>query len=111
MSVQPGKGRAALSTYRVTEEVHGFSLLEVKIHTGRTHQIRVHLSAIGRPVVGDNVYGERQYAEFTGKFGKPGRYFLHATQLSFAHPRTGAVLVFRSPLPEDLRTLLERIRG
>jgi 23S rRNA pseudouridine1911/1915/1917 synthase len=110
MSVQKGRGRVALSTYRTIEEVRGFSLLEVGIQTGRTHQIRVHLSAIGHPVVGDNVYGESRYAEFVKKYGRPGRYFLHAAELRFAHPRTGDILKFHSPLPEDLATLLERLR-
>jgi 23S rRNA pseudouridine1911/1915/1917 synthase len=110
MSVQKGRGRIALSSYRTIEEVRGFSLLEVGIKTGRTHQIRVHLSAIGHPIVGDNVYGEGRYAEFVKKYGKPGRYFLHAAALKFTHPRTGETLAFRSPLPEDLNSLLERIR-
>jgi 23S rRNA pseudouridine1911/1915/1917 synthase len=110
MSVQKGRGRVALSTYRTVEEIRGFTLLEVGIKTGRTHQIRVHLSAIGHPVVGDNVYGESRYAEFVKKFGKPGRYFLHAAELRFAHPKNGEILSFRSPLPEDLENLLERIR-
>lgn len=110
MSAQKGSGRIALSTYRTIEEIRGFSLLEVRIKTGRTHQIRVHLSAIGHPVAGDDVYGERQYAEFVKKYGKPGRYFLHAAELQFAHPRTGEILKFESPLPEDLSTLLQRIR-
>ena len=104
-------GRKALSFYRVLEEPRGFSLLEVQIMTGRTHQIRVHLSAIGHPVVGDNVYGESRYKEFSRKFGPPGRYFLHAAQLQFTHPGTGAHLKFESPLPNDLTSLLERIRG
>lgn len=110
MSAQKGRGRVALSTYRTIKEIRGFSLLEVGIKTGRTHQIRVHLSAIGHPVVGDNVYGESRYAEFVRKYGSPGRYFLHAAELSFAHPRTGEILKFRSPIPEDLENLLERIR-
>jgi 23S rRNA pseudouridine1911/1915/1917 synthase len=110
MSVHTGHGRDARSTYRTMEEVRGFSLLEVRIHTGRTHQIRVHLSAIGHPVAGDDVYGERRYSEFVKNHGKPGRYFLHAATLKFAHPRTGKILELASPLPEDLRNLLERIR-
>jgi 23S rRNA pseudouridine1911/1915/1917 synthase len=103
-------GRQALSSYRVLEEFHGFSLLEVRIMTGRTHQIRVHLSAIGHPVVGDNVYGENRYKEFAKKFGPPGRYFLHAAKLQFTHPRTGVLLKFESQLPKELTSLLERIR-
>jgi 23S rRNA pseudouridine1911/1915/1917 synthase len=110
MSVQKGRGRAAFSSYRTIEEIRGFSLLDVEIKTGRTHQIRVHLNAIGHPVVGDNVYGETRYAEFVKKFGVPGRYFLHAAELRFAHPRTGEMLSFRSPLPEDLENLLKHIR-
>src|SRR5262245_58664506 len=109
MSVQHGRGRAALSSYRRLKELADFSLLEVKIKTGRTHQIRVHLAAIGHPVVGDDVYGERRYAAFTKKFGKPGRYFLHAAELKFTHPRTGEVLHYQSSLPEELGDLLRRI--
>src|SRR4030095_5540765 len=109
MSVQHGRGRAALSSYRRLKELRDFSLLEVKIKTGRTHQIRVHLAAIGHPVVGDDVYGERRYAAFAKKFGKPGRYFLHAAALKFTHPRTGEVLHFQSSLPEELDDLLRRM--
>lgn len=109
MSVQHGRGRVALSSYRVLKQIGDFSLLEVKIETGRTHQIRVHLAAIGHPVVGDDVYGERSYAQFVKRYGKPGRYFLHAAELKFTHPRTGKVLHFRSPLPSELNSLLERI--
>ena len=111
MSVNAARGRTALSRYRTLEEVRGFSLLEVQIQTGRTHQIRVHFSAIGHPVVGDDVYAEAKYAEFVKKYGKPGRYFLHAAELKFKHPTTGEVLKFQSPLPEDLNNLLERIRS
>ncbi len=104
-------GRKALSSYRVLEELHGFSLLEVRIMTGRTHQIRVHLSAIGHPVVGDSVYSESRFNEFSKKYGPPGRYFLHAAELQFTHPKTGVHLKFESPLPNELTSLLERIRG
>jgi len=109
MSVQRGKGRVALSSYHRLREIGDFSLLEVKIKTGRTHQIRVHLAAIGHPVVGDDVYGERGYVQFVRKYGKPGRYFLHAAELTFTHPRTGALMTIQSPLPPDLSSLLERI--
>jgi 23S rRNA pseudouridine1911/1915/1917 synthase len=104
-------GRKALSSYRILEELPGFSLLEVRIMTGRTHQIRVHLSAIGHPVVGDDVYSESKYKEFVRKFGPPGRYFLHAAKLQFIHPGTGVLLKFESQLPKELTSLLERIRG
>ena len=93
------------------EHYPGFSLLEVKIKTGRTHQIRVHLSAIGHPVVGDDVYGERSYKEFTKKFGEIHRYFLHASALRFDHPMTGKPMEFHSALPEELQKLLQCIKS
>jgi 23S rRNA pseudouridine1911/1915/1917 synthase len=104
-------GRSAYTEYRVMEQFRGFSLLDVKIKTGRTHQIRVHLSAIGHPVVGDDVYGERNDKEFAKKFGGLNRYFLHAAALSFTHPATGAPLEFHSPLPFELRKLLKSIKS
>jgi len=110
MSVDSSRGRVALSTYRVIEEFPGFSLIEVKIMTGRTHQIRVHLSAIGHPVAGDNVYGESQFREFSKKYGPLGRYFLHAAELQFTHPKSGAALKFSSPLPEQLESFLANCR-
>ena len=105
------KGRPAQSDYRVIQRFHGFSLLEVRIKTGRTHQIRVHLSAIGHPVVGDDVYGARSYKEFVTRFGEIRRYFLHATELRFVHPTTGQPMVFHSPLPEELQKFLGCIRS
>jgi 23S rRNA pseudouridine1911/1915/1917 synthase len=111
MAAGQTKGRAAYSEYKVVEHYRGFSLLEVKIRTGRTHQIRVHLSAIGHPVVGDDVYGERSHKEFTRKFGELHRYFLHAAALRFDHPMTGKPMEFHSPLPEELQKLLQRIKS
>jgi 23S rRNA pseudouridine1911/1915/1917 synthase len=111
MSADPSRGRIALSEYRVIEELKGFSLLEVRIKTGRTHQIRVHLAAIGHPVVGDEVYGEAKCREYARRYGEFGRFFLHAAALRFVHPRTGAVLEFQSPLPDELEDVLRRIRG
>src|SRR2546430_7885027 len=96
------RGRAAFTEYKVLEHFRGFSLLEVKIKTGRTHQIRVHFSAIGHPVVGDDVYGEGAYKEFVKKFGGLNRYFLHAAALRFAHPATGMAMEFHSALPSEL---------
>ncbi len=104
-------GRTAHSEYKVLETFHGFSFLEVKITTGRTHQIRVHLSAIGHPVVGDDVYGERSHKEFVMKFGELHRYFLHAATLRFEHPMTGKPMEFHSPLPEELQKLLNGIKS
>ena len=105
------KGRSAHTEYRVMEQFRGFSLLEVKIKTGRTHQIRVHLSAIGHPVVGDDVYGERKHHEFVKKFGELNRYFLHAAELRFNHPTTGRPMEFLSPLPTELQKLVVSIKS
>jgi 23S rRNA pseudouridine1911/1915/1917 synthase len=105
------KGRSAHTEYKVLESFHGFSLLQVKITTGRTHQIRVHLSAIGHPVVGDDIYGERSYKEFTRKFGDLPRYFLHAADLKFEHPTSGKSMEFHSPLPPELQNLLNSIKS
>ena len=105
------KGRSAFTEYRILEEFRGFALLEVKIKTGRTHQIRVHLSAIGHPVVGDEVYGESSYRQFVKKYGPLNRYFLHATALRLNHPGTGEPLEFHSPLPSELQNLLQSIKS
>ena len=87
-------------------------MLEVRIKTGRTHQIRVHLSAIGHPVVGDDVYGERSYKEFMKKFGPFDRYFLHAASLAIhpsVHPEGRLNSTLRLPL--ELQNLLESIKS
>lgn len=104
MAVVAG-GREASTRYRVREELQGgrYALLEVEPITGRTHQIRVHMAAIGHPVVGDAVYGRRS--------DEAPRQFLHAWRLAFAMPLSGREVEFESPLPPDLRATLERIRG
>jgi len=104
-------GRAAHSEYIMVETFPGFALLEVKITTGRTHQIRVHLSAIGHPVVGDDVYGERNYKVFIKKYGDLDRFFLHAATLRFDHPMTAKPMEFHSPLPPQLQKLLKSIQS
>jgi 23S rRNA pseudouridine1911/1915/1917 synthase len=98
-----GAGRPAATTYRVVERLPGATLLECRISTGRTHQIRVHLASIGHPVVGDALYGSRE--------PDLGRPFLHATRLGFRHPRSGEPVAFESPLPAELQAYLERRRG
>jgi 23S rRNA pseudouridine1911/1915/1917 synthase len=98
MAVVEG-GREASTEYKVINYIGGYSLLEVRPKTGRTHQIRVHLSAIGFPVVGDKVYGVR--SPFLS------RQFLHASLLGFSLPSTGKYVEFKSELPADLEQALE----
>jgi len=104
VSVDSDLARPAVTRFSVEEELPGSTLLRVALETGRTHQIRAHLQAIGHPVAGDPDYGA------PGAFGLR-RQFLHATRLAFAHPRTGRQVDVRSPLPEDLAAALERGRA
>lgn len=102
ISVSEG-GREAMTEYRVLEVLKGTTLVEVHPITGRTHQIRVHLSAVGHPVVGDRLYGFRR--------GWPGleRQFLHAWKLTFRLPSTGKPITLVAPLPADLRQVLQAL--
>jgi 23S rRNA pseudouridine1911/1915/1917 synthase len=99
MTARLGQGRAAWSEYRVLGRFLGFTFLEVRIGTGRTHQIRAHLASIGHPIAGDTVYGAPARTP-----GMPslGRYFLHAHRIRFRQPSTGAEIVVESPLPGEL---------
>ncbi|MEZ5278545.1 MAG: RluA family pseudouridine synthase [Opitutaceae bacterium] len=101
---QQGRSRPSLTEWTIERTFQGrFSLLRCRIHTGRTHQIRVHLSAIGHPVLGDRVYGFRPRPEDPIRIP---RVMLHAALLEFAHPMTGDNLVVEAPLPEDFREVL-----
>jgi 23S rRNA pseudouridine1911/1915/1917 synthase len=104
MSTDTDAPRAARTHFTLTEALAATTLLQVRLDTGRTHQIRVHLQAIGHPVAGDPEYGT------PGLLGL-SRQFLHAARLAFEHPETGEPLEVRSPLPEDLATALELARG
>lgn len=106
MAVREG-GRPARTGYQVVEAFAspGVARLDVSLETGRTHQIRVHLAAIGHPVVGDLTYGSARRAL------PLDRPFLHASSLAFAHPRSGEPLAFSSPLPGELVAVLDRLRA
>jgi 23S rRNA pseudouridine1911/1915/1917 synthase len=114
MSTRGGAGRHAISHYRVLRRVGTafgkFTLVEVEIETGRTHQIRVHMASIGHPVVGDALYGAPR--EIRGKNTSAvslSRYFLHAAAIELTHPRTAAPLKFSRPLPPELDEFLARL--
>jgi 23S rRNA pseudouridine1911/1915/1917 synthase len=140
MSVAGIEARSALSHYKVRERLltpYGrFALVEVRIETGRTHQIRVHMSSIGHPIVGDTLYGAPQYllpntltrerqgnarssrteakkARTQGEGAQTismERNFLHAARLTLAHPASGKELKFEAELPEELEAFLARLR-
>lgn len=126
MTTRGKGGRTAISHWEVVKRIDSpygkLSLVKVHIETGRTHQIRVHMSSIGHPVVGDTLYGaprelrltlsrSNNPASIAGKSAKLSldRNFLHAAQIGFAHPRTGEALLLRAPLPPELRTFLADI--
>ena len=122
MTTRSRLGREAISHYQVLERMHTawgkFSLLEVKIDTGRTHQIRVHLSSIGYPIVGDALYGAAREYKSQAKLRRsakllrpPRRNFLHAARLEFLHPQIAKRLCFEAPLPGELQGFLQTLRG
>jgi 23S rRNA pseudouridine1911/1915/1917 synthase len=106
-----GDGRAAHTSWRVLETLNHAALMEAQIHTGRTHQIRVHFQHLGHPVAGDETYGAKQnkkLKELT-HYTAP-RVLLHAKELTFIHPRTQKPVHFTAPLPEDFQTALQLLR-
>src|SRR6202163_2072134 len=122
MTTQGFGGREAVTHYSVMRKIDSpygkFALLELKIETGRTHQIRVHVSSLGHPVVGDSLYGApgeiKSQSNKRRAAGMPAtltleRNFLHSSALEFAHPRTMKSLTFSRPLPSDLQTLIETL--
>ncbi len=117
MSTQSRRGREAVSLWRVRERFGCAALLEVTIETGRTHQIRVHLTELGHPVVGDRVYGGAGRGRTVGdavvrvRLKAMERQALHAWRLGFTHPLTGEAMQFASPLPGDMADLCAFLRG
>jgi 23S rRNA pseudouridine1911/1915/1917 synthase len=113
MSTRASRARHAVTRVTMARHYKGVSLLKVAIATGRTHQIRVHLSAIGHPIVGDPTYGglHRRTAAHLRSVQRLERPFLHAARLAFTHPADGRRLEFDSPLPLDLQAVLDDIEG
>ena len=106
MSASVACGRPSLTEYRVLKQFADFALVELALHTGRTHQIRVHMAHIGHPIVGDTVYGSAcslaRRSPGEGGTISVARPLLHAYKLGFTHPRTGKFMEFEAPIPEDI---------
>ncbi len=105
MTTRIASGRSALTDYRVLEAFEKFSYLAVRIGTGRTHQIRVHLSSLHHPIAGDRLYGAPPLSPL------PDRFFLHAHRLAFHSPVSGEPMSFESPLPAELAQVLAALRS
>jgi 23S rRNA pseudouridine1911/1915/1917 synthase len=105
MAANVRNGREAVSHYEVLEALGEAALVQIKIETGRTHQIRVHMAHIKSPVIGDTVYGRGRASTI-----KADRQMLHAAKLSLNHPISGKRMTFEAPLPEDMEMLLTQLR-
>ena len=108
MAANPPRGKPAVTHYKVEERFGAATLLRVRIETGRTHQIRVHMAHVGLPSVGDPLYGNRALDRRIPEC--PARQMLHAAEFSFDHPRDGRRMSFSAPIPTDMAVLLEALR-
>jgi 23S rRNA pseudouridine1911/1915/1917 synthase len=110
MTARRREGREARTDWRMRLRFDNFAFVEAGLHTGRTHQIRVHFSALGAPVVGDTVYGAPRQERIGRELLPPlDRNFLHAARIAFDHPIAGKRVEFRAPLPADLREYMKRV--
>jgi 23S rRNA pseudouridine1911/1915/1917 synthase len=117
MSIHTRSGRTAITHWQVLETFSGLSLVQAQLETGRTHQVRVHLSSINHPVVGDDLYGgDKKIKQLTAKrvldlVRSVKRPLLHAFHLTFRHPATGADMAFEASMPEDFSSILASLRS
>jgi 23S rRNA pseudouridine1911/1915/1917 synthase len=115
MTTRRAGGRDAVTHYKILERLQSdlgeFTVLEVRIDTGRTHQIRVHMASLGHPVVGDTTYGAPREIRGKSRTISLGRNFLHAARLELDQPRTGEKIVCESPLPPELKAFEATLRG
>ena len=110
-STLPSQGKRAVTHVAPVETLPGYTLLECRLETGRTHQIRIHLSEAGHPVCGDKVYCRRANGEVVADASLAPRLMLHAAELGFEHPVNGARLHFEMPMPPDMAKVLDRLRN
>jgi 23S rRNA pseudouridine1911/1915/1917 synthase len=118
MSVYSRRGKEAITRWEVVERYGFLSFLEIRIETGRTHQIRVHLNSIGHPILGDNIYGNSakrvqtiQDTKVRSRLKSLKRHALHAGLLAFIHPRTHEWMEFKATLPEDMESIRVFLKG
>lgn len=111
MSTRTRRPREAKTSWQALRRFRGATLISVRLATGRTHQIRVHLASIGHPVLGDKTYGKKTSIEVDGKTVRFPRQMLHAELLGFDHPATGALMEFKSPMPHDMQEAIEELEG
>lgn len=109
MAVRRDRGRASVTRYEVLERFDGFSWIALRLHTGRTHQIRVHMAHLGCPVLGDALYGRRKTRTAAGVEAE--RPMLHAWRLGFRHPTSGEELRFEAAIPADIARVLNALRA
>jgi 23S rRNA pseudouridine1911/1915/1917 synthase len=107
MSARVARGRNAVTDYKVLKQLAEFAMVELHIHTGRTHQIRVHMAHIGHPVVGDTTYGGKLETRNSKSEISVARPLLHAYKLGFTHPRSQQFVEFTAPVPEEMVKLCE----
>jgi 23S rRNA pseudouridine1911/1915/1917 synthase len=106
----PGQGQQAITEVRVVEELGAYTLVECRLETGRTHQVRIHLGEAGTPLCGEHVYDRPLHGKPLPDGSAAARPMLHAATLGFLHPVTGKRMKWSATLPRDMRTLLERLR-
>jgi 23S rRNA pseudouridine1911/1915/1917 synthase len=111
MVARDDEGRPAHTSYRVLERLRGATLVEAILHTGRTHQVRVHFQHLGHPLLGDATYGARQNRRLEELHHfRAERQMLHASRIAFTHPRSGERLTLEAPWPQDFRDALAALR-
>lgn len=111
MSTRTKRGKEASTTWEIAERFHGATLIRARLGTGRTHQIRVHFSAIGHPLLGDRTYGQQLWIEVNRRKIPVPRQMLHAELLGFRHPDDGRQMEFRSVVPDDMAELIRVLRS